>query len=41
MTIFDSEIIVFGLDWEEITSYRQKDNRFGETDNRLCRVSTV
>ena len=24
MTIFDSEIIFIGLDWEEITSYGQK-----------------
>ena len=31
---FDSEMIFFGLDWEEITSYGQK--HFRETNNRLC-----
>ena len=34
---FNSEIIFFGLDWEEITSYGQK--HFRETNNRLCKVS--
>ena len=37
--IFDSEIIFFGLDWGEITSYGQK--HFGETNNRLCKVTTA
>ena len=31
---FDSEMIFFGLYWEEITSYGQK-NLFRETNNRL------
>ena len=39
MTIFDSEIIFFGLDWEEITSFVQK--HFGETNNCLCKVNDV
>ena len=34
-----SEIIFFGLDWEEITTYGKK--HFGETNNRLCKVSTA
>ena len=39
MNIFDSEIIFFGLDSEEITSYGRK--QFGGTNNRLCKLSTA
>ena len=39
MTIFDSEIIFLGLDWEKMSSYEQK--HFGETKNRLCKESTA
>ena len=39
MTIFDAEIICFGLDWKEITSNGEK--HFGETNNYLCKVSTA
>ena len=39
VTIFDSEIMFFGVDWEEITSYGQK--HFGETSNLLCTVTTA
>ena len=39
MNIFDSEIIFFGLDSEEITFYGRK--QFGETNNRLCKLSTA
>lgn len=35
---FDSETI-FELGWEEITSYKQM--HFRETNNRLCKVSTL
>ena len=36
---FDSELIFFRMDWEEITSYEQK--HFRETINRSCKVSTA
>ena len=38
MKLFDSEMMFFGLDLEEITSYGQK--HFWEMNNRLCKVST-
>ena len=37
--LFDSEIIFFGLGWEEITSCGQK--HVDETNNCLCKVSTA
>ena len=37
MMIFDSEIMFFELDLEEVTSYEQ----FWETNNCLCKVSTA
>ena len=36
---FDPEMMFFRLNWGEITSYVQK--YFGETNNRLCKVSTA
>ena len=37
MTIFDLEIIFFGLNWKERNSCGQKHS--GETNNHLCKVS--
>ena len=36
--LFDSDIIFFGLGWEEITSCGQKHDK---TNNCLCKVSTA
>ena len=36
---FGSEVILFGLDWDEITFYGQR--HFRETNNLLCKESTL